>query len=73
MQVPVYIQTDYNCYNSIYSNINTTTQICAGKGDGKDTCQGDSGYIYKQNIRKFFLSIIIPIIYISIFDHQLVF
>jgi hypothetical protein len=70
MQVPLYIQTDYNCYNSIYSYINTTTQICAGKGDGKDTCQGDSGRIYIPNIRNIF---IIPIPYILKYNLSLFF
>jgi hypothetical protein len=43
MQVTLLILPDYNCTNSGYTDIDTTTQICAGIGNGKDTCQGDSG------------------------------
>ena len=42
MQVSLLILPDYNCSRSIYS-IQTSTQVCAGIGNGKDTCQGDSG------------------------------
>jgi len=44
LQVNLPILTDSACSNSIYStNIDTTGQVCAGDGKGKDTCQGDSG------------------------------
>ena len=45
MQVSLLILPDYNCTKSIYTDIDAETQVCAGIGNGKDTCQGDSGNI----------------------------
>lgn len=50
MQVELPILTDEKC-NKISGNFNSTLQVCAGDGTGKDTCQGDSGY-YLINQKK---------------------
>ena len=57
MQVSLMILPDYNCTQSIYTDVDAETQVCAGIGNGKDTCQGDSGNITvcdrNQTINKF--------------------
>ena len=51
-QVNLPIFTDDECANSVYSfYVDTTKQICAGDGTGKDTCQGDSGNL---NLNSFY-------------------
>jgi hypothetical protein len=34
MQVPLFILPDDNCTNSGYTDIDATTQVCAGTGNG---------------------------------------
>ena len=53
-QVTIPILTDANCTNTITNTtvqINTDLKVCAGIG-GKDTCQGDSGFLKNNWLKK---------------------